>query len=274
MAAAMYRRLAKELPALRSKTLQQDGLAMEDGSEEQSFGSRAGPPGGSPQSGTRFVALLAGPRGSPYEGGVFRLQVEVPPGYPMEPPKMKFNTRIFHPNVGRGHTPGAICLDILRKEAWSPALTLERMLLSIASLLADPNPASPMDGEAAKLYTTNRPAYDRRVQEWVRQHAMPSSGAVNSETPAWEGCMGKAHEEEEEDDEAQARSAMAESGVDQSLPAPSPVAALPAATVPAPSPKRQRLQRSPSPVAAGSPADDGLPEWARPVVIDLDLDDD
>merc|ERR1712232_354076 len=114
-----------------------------------------------------FIALLAGPKGSPYEGGVFRIQVHVPRQYPLEPPRMKFETRLFHPNVGRGHTPGAICLDILRREAWSPALTLERTLLSIASLLADPNPNSPMDQEAGRLFSSKKPEYERRVREMV-----------------------------------------------------------------------------------------------------------
>merc|ERR1719183_120124 len=90
-------------------------------------------------------------------------------------------------------TPGAICLDILRKEAWSPALTLERTLLSIASLLADPNPASPMDGEAASLYTKNRKAYDERVRQWVSQYARPDSDAGSSEG-AWASDFGKADE--------------------------------------------------------------------------------
>lgn len=169
---SMHRRLAKELPQLRAKTLVQDGLALEAEAESTMVGDAARQPSG-PLSG-RFIALLAGPRDTPYEGGVFRLQVAVPPQYPLEPPSIRFETRIFHPNVGRGHTPGAICLDILRKEAWSPALTLERTLLSIASLLADPNPASPMDSEAARLYESNRAAYDRRVREWVRKHATPA----------------------------------------------------------------------------------------------------
>merc|ERR1719486_1188763 len=175
----MYRRLARELPQLASKTLLKDGLAVDEGVDLDAITSAL--PAQTAKSGSNskaanvanFIMLLAGPKGSPYEGGVFRLSISVPGQYPMKPPKIKFETQLFHPNVGRGHTPGAICLDILRKEAWSPALTLERTLLSIASLLADPNPASPMDGEAAQLYTKNRKAYDKRVQEWVNKFATP-----------------------------------------------------------------------------------------------------
>merc|ERR1719464_2232035 len=131
----MHKRLMKELPKLQEMTLLRDGVALEGDPGDLPTGQ-----GQVKAPDVSFIALLAGPRDSPYEGGVFRLAVAVPPQYPLEPPRIRFETRIFHPNVGRGHTPGAICLDILRKEAWSPALTLERTLLSIASLLADPNP--------------------------------------------------------------------------------------------------------------------------------------
>lgn len=171
----MHKRLTKEIPLLGKKTLANDGIALEDGKVVNTLVSK-------------FVVLLAGPRDCPFEGGVFRLQVDVPAKYPMEPPQIRFLTRMFHPNVGSGHTPGAICLDILRKEAWSPILTLDRVFLSIASLLADPNPKSPMNGEAAKLFENNRPGYDKRVKEFVKQHAKSGAGI------AWTGDMGTAED--------------------------------------------------------------------------------
>jgi len=56
----------------------------------------------------------------------------------LQPPKLQFTTRIYHPNINAN---GSICLDIL-KDQWSPALTISKVLLSLSSLLTDPNPGT------------------------------------------------------------------------------------------------------------------------------------
>lgn len=255
---AMHRRLAKEIPQLEAKTLLKDGLAVE-GTTNWTAQSE-------PAKGTSFTALLAGPKDSPYEGGVFRLKVIVPKQYPLEPPKMQFETRLFHPNIGRGHTPGAICLDILRKEAWSPALTLERTLISIASLLADPNPASPMDGEAAKLYQSDRGHYNRRVREWVAKYAKPGGGSGED---AWVSSFGK-------DDAAPAGPANADCpAAPNSAAAPGGSAATDgsAATASSAAPDSSPAEAPEAAEAAEAPSRP-LAEELRNLVIDLDDSDD
>ena len=87
-----------------------------------------------------FQATILGPTDSPFEGGVFFLNIHFPTDYPFKPPKFAFTTRIYHPNI---NSNGAICLDILRSQ-WSPALTVAKVLLSICSLLCDPNPDDPL----------------------------------------------------------------------------------------------------------------------------------
>lgn len=133
-------------------------------------GIKAGPQG---EDLYHWSAVLAGPEGSPYEGGAFELDVRLPTRYPMEPPKVKFRTPIFHPNVGSG---GDICLDILQ-EQWSPVLSLQKVLLSISSLLTDPNFSDPLDQAAATLYRKSRPEYDARCRDMTRRHAMSGASA-------------------------------------------------------------------------------------------------
>ena len=115
-----------------------------------------------------WLATITGPGESPYDGGVFVLNVAFPKDYPFRPPKITFNTKIFHPNVSR--QGGEICLDILKDE-WSPALTISRVLLSITSLLTDPNPEDPLDGDVASLYLDNRPEFERTARCWTERYA-------------------------------------------------------------------------------------------------------
>ena len=114
-----------------------------------------------------WSGTIQGPPGSPYEGGTFKLVLEIPDDYPFKPPKVSFTTKIYHPNVNES---GVICLDIL-KGAWSPALTISKVLLSILSLLTDPNPEDPLWPEVANQYKTDRLAYDLKAREWTAAYA-------------------------------------------------------------------------------------------------------
>lgn len=105
---------------------------------------------------------------SPYQGGLFFLNIHFPTDYPFKPPKLAFTTRIYHPNI---NASGGICLDILSKQ-WSPALTISKVLLSICSLLCDPNPDDPLVGEIAALYKSNRAQYEKNAREATSKYAM------------------------------------------------------------------------------------------------------
>jgi ubiquitin-conjugating enzyme E2 D/E len=87
-----------------------------------------------------FEVLLRGPPGTPYVGGCFKLVFEIPPDFPFKPPKVKFATPIYHPNID---DRGNICLDTLSK-SWTPALSIEQVILTIMALLETPNPADPL----------------------------------------------------------------------------------------------------------------------------------
>ena len=115
-----------------------------------------------------WQATIMGPSDSPYQGGVFFLTIKFPTDYPFKPPKIQFQTKIYHPNI---NSNGGICLDIL-KDQWSPALTISKVLLSICSLLTDPNPEDPLVPEIAHLYKTNKAEYEKTAREWTRKHSM------------------------------------------------------------------------------------------------------
>jgi ubiquitin-conjugating enzyme E2 D len=114
-----------------------------------------------------WKAIIFGPPDSPYAGGSFSLDIYFTPEYPFKAPKCRFITKIYHPNIS---PDGYICLDIL-KEQWSPALTVSKILLSICSLLDDPNPNDPLVPEIAREYKENKEKYIRKATEWTQKYA-------------------------------------------------------------------------------------------------------
>lgn len=114
-----------------------------------------------------FSVVIMGPEESPYATGRFKLELFLPEDYPMAPPKVRFLTRIYHPNIDR---LGRICLDIL-KDKWSPALQIRTVLLSIQALLSAPNPDDPLNNEAADLWKTQENVAMQTARNWTKQHA-------------------------------------------------------------------------------------------------------
>ncbi|KAJ4461458.1 putative Ubiquitin-conjugating enzyme E2 4 [Paratrimastix pyriformis] len=114
-----------------------------------------------------WQATIMGPPDSPYAGGVFFVNIHFPTDYPFKPPKVAFTTKVYHPNI---NINGSICLDILRDQ-WSPALTISKVLLSICSLLTDPNPDDPLSPEIAHVYKADRARYEHTAREWTRKYA-------------------------------------------------------------------------------------------------------
>jgi len=112
---------------------------------------------------THWRGCIIGPEDTPYFEGRYVIDIEIPQDYPYTPPKMKFATKIWHPNVSS--QTGAICLDVLGKE-WSPALSIRTALLSIQALLSAPEPDDPQDAEVAKMFKSDKVLFEKTAKYW------------------------------------------------------------------------------------------------------------
>ena len=112
-----------------------------------------------------WEAVIYGPDETIWEGGIFKLKMVFSEEYPNKAPDVRFVSKIFHPNV---YNDGTICIDILQHH-WSPIYDVYAILTSLQSLLCDPNPNSPANSTAAKLFVDSYKEYKRRVIEWVEE---------------------------------------------------------------------------------------------------------
>lgn len=119
-------------------------------------------------------ANITGPENTPYANGIFKLELEIPDRYPFEPPKVRFVTPVYHPNIDNG---GRICLDLLKplpKGSWKPMHNIAAVLTSIQQLLGEANPDDALMAEIANEYKFNRQMFNKRAQECTKLHAIQS----------------------------------------------------------------------------------------------------
>jgi len=123
--------------------------------------------------------MIVGPPDTLYEGGFFAAKLEFPSDFPNAPPTMTFTTPIWHPNV---HEDGKVCISILHpagedqyneletaEERWRPILGVEAIIISVISMLSDPNDSSPANIDAAVMWRDNRADFKKRVRADVRR---------------------------------------------------------------------------------------------------------
>lgn len=161
MAGAALRRLMAEYKYLNKDP--PDGIAAGPINEENFF---------------EWEAVILGPEGTPYEGGVFCAKLKFPTDYPLSPPKMQFTSEIFHPNI---YPDGQVCISILHapgndplgyessSERWSPVQSIEKVLLSVISMLAEPNDESGANIDAAKMWREDRKQFCKIADLLVRK---------------------------------------------------------------------------------------------------------
>jgi ubiquitin-conjugating enzyme E2 N len=110
-----------------------------------------------------FKMYIYGPKDTPYEGGKFELELFYNDDYPQKPPRVRFVTKIYHPNVDQ---IGRICLDIL-KEKWSPVIQMRTLALSLSALLQTPNFDDPLDVSVAKHFQNKPDEAKELAKKWV-----------------------------------------------------------------------------------------------------------
>ncbi|KAH9943648.1 ubiquitin-conjugating enzyme/RWD-like protein [Amylocystis lapponica] len=126
------------------------------------------------------TGIIAGPEGTPYAGGYFKVKFSFTEEFPAAPPKCRFITKIFHPNVSGA---GEICVNTLKKD-WQSSYGIGHILVTVKCLLIYPNPESALDEEAGKLLLENYDSYCERAKLITSVHATPRVRPVEFDTPS------------------------------------------------------------------------------------------
>eukprot|EP00918_Siedleckia_nematoides_P049419 GHVU01108361.1.p1 GENE.GHVU01108361.1~~GHVU01108361.1.p1 ORF type:complete len:202 (-),score=36.25 GHVU01108361.1:41-646(-) len=118
---------------------------------------------GKGQDPMKWICKIPGKKGSLWEGGEYPIRLDFNEDYPSKPPKCKFETVLFHPNI---YPSGTVCLSILNEdEDWKPSITIKQILLGIQDLMDNPNPQSPAQSEPYLIYQNNRTEYEKKVRK-------------------------------------------------------------------------------------------------------------
>lgn len=118
---------------------------------------------------------IIGPPDSLYEYGIFKGTILFPNNYPISPPQVKFSSNMYHPNI---YGDGKLCISILhegvdqfgyedKSERWNPSHGIDSIMLSILTLLSEPNFESPANVNISKLYRTNYDLYKKQIYDLV-----------------------------------------------------------------------------------------------------------
>jgi len=121
---------------------------------------------------------LEGPSGTPFASGIFQLLMTFPQDYPMAPPTLRFISDFWHPNV---YKDGRVCISILHppgedmmsgelaEERWLPTQTVETVVLSVMSMLGDPNISSPANVDASVEMRKQPDKYVSRIKALIEK---------------------------------------------------------------------------------------------------------
>ena len=158
---------------------------------------------------TELQAQIQGPAESPFAEGTYLLSVTLPDRYPFEPPRVRFLTPIYHPNIDHD---GRICLDTLKMQpqgSWSPSININTVLLTIRMLMQSPNADDGLVPEITEEYKRDVGLWRRKALEHTRKNAVPraapaaAADAISDAAAAPQSALGKRERQEDQDDRAQ-----------------------------------------------------------------------
>lgn len=113
----------------------------------------------------KWNCSFPGPNVPLYEGSYYNITLFFTKEYPFKPPKVQFNSPVFHPNI---YTTGDVCLDVLNN-AWKPSMNIIQILTAVQQLLTTPNDKSPAHGAAVCAYKKKN-EYEKKVRENIEKY--------------------------------------------------------------------------------------------------------
>jgi len=129
-------------------------------------------------------AVIEGPTQTPYQGGVYRVKICLGEGFPAQPPRAFFLTKIFHPNIAAS---GDVCVNTLKRD-WDPAAwSIGHILQVIRCLLIVPFPESALNEEAGRLFMESYSEYAAHASMMNRVHALPQASGIMSDVAEMPG---------------------------------------------------------------------------------------
>ena len=138
-----------------------------------------------------WTTLLVGPQNTPYQDGHFYIKFQFPQDYPFKPPKMQFQTKIYHPQI---NDKGGFCLSGGQdRDTWSPALTMMSLMGFIKDMLINPDPEFPMVPEIANLLNSNKQKYNQNATDWTLKYAKPLIDQPILKNLQFQYCINKQH---------------------------------------------------------------------------------